>query len=132
VAGGRLTTRQGKVDAHYLRTAGSRARDRCLPHRRTTRSRAGDRRTAGELDLATVARLKDELSELRSAGFAQLVLDLRAVTFLDSSALSCCSASITRPRRTGRASGSSRAATAVRRVLDLTGTTELFDYVKVA
>jgi anti-sigma B factor antagonist len=87
---------------------------------------------AGELDLATVARLKDELSELRSAGFAQLVLDLRAVTFLDSSALSLLLGEHYASEADGTRFRLVEGGDAVRRVLDLTGTTGLFDYVKVA
>ncbi len=38
----------------------------------------------GELDLATVAQLQAQIRELRDAGFAHLVLDLRQLTFMDS------------------------------------------------
>jgi anti-anti-sigma factor len=38
-------------------------------------------------DLATVPAVETQLVELRAAGFTSLVLDLRAVQFLDSTAL---------------------------------------------
>ena len=51
----------------------------------------GDRRVvvrlAGELDIATAPEVDGALGRLREAGFAELVLDLRAVAFMDSSGL---------------------------------------------
>jgi anti-sigma B factor antagonist len=44
-------------------------------------------RPVGELDLATVPRVDAELAELWSVGFTTLVVDLRSVTFLDSTGL---------------------------------------------
>ena len=41
----------------------------------------------GEIDLDTVSRVRDRLDELRAAGFKRLVLDLRGVTFLDSTGI---------------------------------------------
>lgn len=38
-------------------------------------------------DLATVAEVEREFSELRAAGVTDVVLDLRRVTFIDSSGL---------------------------------------------
>jgi len=42
---------------------------------------------AGELDMATAPLLDQRLREERATGDGELVLDLRAVTFLDCSAL---------------------------------------------
>lgn len=44
-------------------------------------------RPVGELDLATVPLVDAELAELWSVGFTNLVLDLRALRFLDSTGL---------------------------------------------
>jgi anti-anti-sigma factor len=44
-------------------------------------------RPVGEVDLATVGVVEAHLAELASAGFKQLTLDLRAVSFLDSTGL---------------------------------------------
>ena len=41
----------------------------------------------GELDLATAGRLEQQLDELHSAGFEQIVLDMRELTFIDSSGI---------------------------------------------
>ena len=41
----------------------------------------------GELDIATVEKLRAEVDRLREAGFTDLVLDLRGVRFLDSTGL---------------------------------------------
>lgn len=41
----------------------------------------------GELDLATASLLEEQLHELRSAGFEHVVLDLRELTFIDSSGI---------------------------------------------
>ena len=41
----------------------------------------------GELDLATSELLEKQLHELRRAGFERVVLDLREVTFIDSSGM---------------------------------------------
>ena len=42
---------------------------------------------AGELDLATAELLERQLHELRDAGFDHVVLDLRELTFIDSSGI---------------------------------------------
>src|SRR4051794_21687500 len=44
-------------------------------------------RPVGELDLATVPLVEDQLGELWSVGFKHLVLDLRQVSFLDSTGI---------------------------------------------
>lgn len=41
----------------------------------------------GELDLVTAELLEKQLLELRNAGFDRVVLDLRALTFIDSSGI---------------------------------------------
>jgi anti-sigma B factor antagonist len=44
-------------------------------------------RPAGDLDLDTVHRVEAALAELREEGCANLVLDLRGLTFMDSTGL---------------------------------------------
>lgn len=44
-------------------------------------------RAVGEVDLATVEKLDEPLTELRTNGFAQIEIDLREVTFMDSTGL---------------------------------------------
>lgn len=41
----------------------------------------------GELDIATVGAVEQELRHLRRAGFRMIVLDLAGLTFMDSSGL---------------------------------------------
>jgi len=41
----------------------------------------------GELDLVTVPQLDAQIEELRSRGFATIALDLRQLTFMDSTGL---------------------------------------------
>jgi anti-sigma B factor antagonist len=41
----------------------------------------------GELDMATVGAVERELRRLRDAGFTGILLDLRGLTFMDSSGL---------------------------------------------
>ena len=41
----------------------------------------------GELDIATVGQLATRIEELRSRGFATIVLDLRQLAFMDSTGL---------------------------------------------
>ncbi|WP_051323797.1 STAS domain-containing protein [Candidatus Solirubrobacter pratensis] len=41
----------------------------------------------GELDVATVAHVRGAVGELRSAGWDRIVLDLRGLTFMDSTGL---------------------------------------------
>jgi anti-sigma B factor antagonist len=44
-------------------------------------------RPAGDLDIDTVHRVEAALAELREEGWANLVLDLRGLTFMDSTGL---------------------------------------------
>jgi len=44
-------------------------------------------RPAGDLDLDTVHRVESALAELRAEGCGKLVLDLRELTFMDSTGL---------------------------------------------
>jgi anti-sigma B factor antagonist len=41
----------------------------------------------GELDLATVSVLEDQVRELLAVGFEQLIIDLRGLSFMDVSGL---------------------------------------------
>ena len=59
------------------------------PFRCETHSGRDDARVrpVGELDIATVGRLDERLRELREAGGKRFVLDLRGLTFIDSTGL---------------------------------------------
>src|SRR4051812_46667458 len=51
----------------------------------------------GELDIATVVRVAAEMDDLVRVGFATLVLDLRAITFMDVAGLRLVLAQARRP-----------------------------------
>ncbi len=54
----------------------------------------------GELDVATVARVNDELDALVAVGFEELVLDLRGVAFMDVAGLRLAITQARRPDAT--------------------------------
>ena len=95
------------------------------PQRETVRVRP-----VGEVDLATVDVVEEQLSDLKAAGVTALTLDLRAVRFLDSSGLRMMLRWNAEARADGFAFQLIEGPSAVRRLFDLTGTTELFDYVE--
>jgi anti-sigma B factor antagonist len=95
------------------------------PHGETVRVRP-----VGELDLATVDVVEQQLSELKAAGVTALTLDLRVVSFLDSSGLRMILRWNAEARADGFAFRLIEGPPAVRRLFDLTGTTEQFDYVE--
>lgn len=55
----------------------------------------------GEIDLDTVGEVAERLRELQEAGFAEVVLDLRGVTFMDSAGLHLVLATDAIARRDG-------------------------------
>jgi anti-sigma B factor antagonist len=56
----------------------------------------------GELDIAAVAEIEPELERLERGGLSALVLDLRGVTFLDSSGIRMILAADARARAQAR------------------------------
>jgi anti-sigma B factor antagonist len=82
-----------------------------------------------EIDAASVPHVERELSELRAAGFDDIVVDLRSVTFMDSAGLHL----LLRWHRAARASGWRlrllEGSQPVRRLIELTGTAKVFDLV---
>ncbi len=85
-------------------------------------------RVAGELDLATSPQLEAALQEAQF-GASTVVLDLRALTFIDSAGARVIAAAVARARPDGRLMVV-RGAPAVEKLLTLTGTAgelETFD-----
>jgi anti-sigma B factor antagonist len=84
----------------------------------------------GDLDLATADQVWDEIERLREAGFDRIVLDLRQLTFMDSTALRL----IVRARNTALKDGFEFAlidgAEPVCRVLDITGLREHLTFAR--
>jgi anti-anti-sigma factor len=81
---------------------------------------------AGDMDLATVGQVGSQLDDLASAGFDVLVLDLRAVTFLDSTGLTLI---VRQCRRTDVEVHLIDGAEPVSRLFDLTGLREALRFL---
>jgi anti-sigma B factor antagonist len=94
------------------------------PHRETVRVRP-----VGELDLATVGVVEEQLSDLRAAGFTAITLDLRGLGFIDSTGLRMILLWDTRARVDGFAFRLIAGPPAIQRLFDLTGTTGQLDFV---
>lgn len=84
---------------------------------------------SGDLDLATAEPLWDEIARLRERGCEKLVLDLRGLTFLDSSGLRLLVRAREDALRDGRELKVIDGAPAVSRVFDITGLREHFDFM---
>jgi anti-anti-sigma factor len=76
---------------------------------------------AGELDLRTVAQLREQLDELLNAGFTRLVIDLRKLEFMDSSGLSLLLNTHRAAQQEGWQLSLIQGGHAVRRVFEITG-----------
>jgi anti-sigma B factor antagonist len=80
-------------------------------------------RVIGELDAATSPRLRDELSDLIAAGIDRVVLDLRALAFVDSFGLGVIVSAKKRLSQVGNSLClvAEPGQTTVRRLLEITG-----------
>ena len=84
---------------------------------------------SGELDLATAPKLEDELRHVEERGPGLIVLDLRPLSFMDSSGLRSLLAADARAREAGRRLVLVRGDERVQRVLRITRLDERFDIV---
>ena len=75
----------------------------------------------GELDLATVPQLRERLEEVRESGCRSVVLDLRGLTFIDSSGLHLTVSWDSHARESQIEFVIIQGPPAVRRVFDITG-----------
>jgi anti-anti-sigma factor len=83
----------------------------------------------GELDMATVGQLAAEIDELVGRGFDTVVLDLRAISFLDSSGLHLLLQQAARPdAQVSLIDG----APAVQRAIELAGVRDLLRFEEAA
>ena len=80
----------------------------------------------GELDIATAPELVDMLDRFRRFGHA-VVVDLAAVTFMDSTGLTTLMDAHLAAQNNGWSFAIRRASPAVRRVFDLAGVARLLD-----
>src|SRR5690242_6081648 len=76
---------------------------------------------SGELDLASSAALEDEVARVLKSGSELIVLDLRALEFMDSTGLSTLVKAHQRAGEAGKRFGLVRGPQQVQRLLNLTG-----------
>ena len=81
---------------------------------------------AGELDVNTAPELREQLARLITSGSNLLAVDLGAVTFVDSTALSVLVSALKRLRQAGGDLQLASPTPSVRRVFEITGLTRLF------
>lgn len=80
----------------------------------------------GDVDLATVDRIAGQLDELAGSGFRAVVLDLRGVTFMDSTGVSLL---VRQSARTDLDVQIVDGEEPVSRLIDLTGVREVLRFV---
>jgi anti-sigma B factor antagonist len=84
----------------------------------------------GEIDLASVDSLESTLRELRDTGFDHLVIDLRHVTFMDSTGLRLMLTWDDEARREGRDFELVAGPPLVQKLFDITGVTSRLRFVE--
>jgi len=77
---------------------------------------------SGELDIATVGELREQVDELVGAGFARVVIDLRELVFMDCAGLRLLHALSADARRDGWELSLIQGRPPVRRVFEITDT----------
>jgi anti-anti-sigma factor len=82
---------------------------------------------AGDVDLATAANLQDTIVELLERGFDCVAIDLRGVTFLDSSGIRALIVSHNRARELGARTQVILGGRCTRRPLEITGVLDYLD-----
>jgi len=92
----------------------------------TGRGEAGVLAVSGELDIATVDQFLAQARAALEAASGVLVVDFGGVTFVDSTGLSSLVRLRNEARRNGKDVDLVRVRQEVRRVLDVTGLSELF------
>jgi len=87
---------------------------------------------SGELDIASVGSLKEALDELRGAGWSSVVLDLRELSFIDSSGLSLLLQAERAAHRADGAFAIVDGSPALARLLEIVGLENHFRRARVA
>lgn len=93
-----------------------------------TQSDAAQIAPRGELDLATVEQLRRELGRLTAAGLARIVIDLRGVEFLDSTALHALVTAHSQAQRDGWELAIIQGPRKVQRLFEITSTLDLLPF----
>lgn len=84
----------------------------------------------GDLDMATVGLVEQELRRLRGSGFDKIVLDLRALTFMDSSGLHLVTRWANDASQDGFVFELEPGPPIVQRLFELTAMTDLLPFTK--
>jgi anti-sigma B factor antagonist len=84
---------------------------------------------SGEVDVATIRRLRERIEEALAAGTGRLILDLRETTFLDSTGLRLAMEADARAARNGTEFSIIAGPAAVQRAFDVAGLTELLPFI---
>ena len=82
----------------------------------------------GDLDMATVGIVDQELRQLHEAGFRNIVLDLRGLTFMDSSGLHLAMRWADEASRNGFAFALEPGPPVVQRIFELAAVMELLPF----
>ncbi len=82
----------------------------------------------GELDLDTVREVEEHLLELQQNGFREVVLDLRNLTFIDSSGVHVIVAADRLARRDGTHFALIAGPSAVQRVFEIAGIEDMLRF----
>ena len=85
----------------------------------------------GELDLATIGRLRAQTSEALATGPGRVILDLRQTTFIDSSAIHLAVELLERAARTGTQFSIVPGPSGVQRTFEVAGLTGRLPFVDV-
>jgi anti-sigma B factor antagonist len=80
----------------------------------------------GELDMSTAPQLRDELLRLTSNGAREVTVDLSDLQFMDSTGLSVLITGLKRLREKGGDMALRSPTPGTRRVLEITGLTDIF------
>jgi len=83
-------------------------------------------RLLGELDMSTAPHLRDELVRVSTEGAQLVTVDLADLTFIDSTGLSVLINALKRLRQQGGDMALRSPTPSTRRVLEITGLTEVF------
>jgi anti-sigma B factor antagonist len=83
----------------------------------------------GELDLFTTGTVAEQLHSLRDVGFVDIVVDLRGLTFIDSTGIRLLLQESQAARNVGARLRLVHGPDAVRRAFELTGATSLLDFI---
>lgn len=86
-------------------------------------------RAEGEIDLATVAEMERPVLELLDSGFGHVVIDMRAVTFMDSSGIRVLIGAHQRALERGASLSIIVGGSRIRQTLELSGA---IDYLGVS